>query len=184
MTELWLFGYGSLIWRPDFNYVEKRVGRISGWTRRFWQGSHDHRGVPDAPGRVVTLIPDLAGSCDGMAFRIPPDEVAGVVEQLDYREKNGYERHQIDCQLAPVECGGKVLPATTVNCLVYLAGQSNHAFLGEAPMAQIAAQIERSQGPSGSNREYLLELAAALREHSLEDEHVFELERLLHRCAE
>ncbi|OED37453.1 gamma-glutamylcyclotransferase [Chromatiales bacterium (ex Bugula neritina AB1)] len=179
MTDLWLFGYGSLIWRPDFEYVEKRVSYIDGWSRRFWQGSHDHRGVPDAPGRVVTLVPDSTGRCTGMVFRITADVAVEVLRQLDYREKNGYERHQVDCHLLPAEpCEGQTT-ASSVRCLVYVASQSNHAFLGEAPLAEIAEQIGRSHGPSGSNREYLLRLAEALRALGLHDEHVFKLEDLV-----
>lgn len=89
---------------------------------------------------------------------------------LDHREKNGYERHQVDCALKNGQ---------TVNCLVYLASESNVAFLGEAPQKEIVAQIRTATGPSGSNKEYLLKLAQALREHGLHDDHVFELEKLV-----
>ena len=170
MSGFWLFGYGSLIWRPDFPYLQKQVGTINGWSRKFWQGSHDHRGVPEAPGRVVTLVPEAGAQCGGMAFEVSGDHASGILSQLDYREKNGYERHQVDCEL---------ITGDTVSCLVYLAGASNHAYLGDAPAADIAEQIRVSEGPSGSNRDYLLNLASALREHQLNDPHVFALEALV-----
>src|SRR5690606_28504046 len=85
---VWVFGYGSLIYKVDFDVVEQRTASIRGWARRFWQGSHDHRGTPDAPGRVVTLVPEPDAVCVGMAYRIAPH----VFAHLDHREKNGYVR--------------------------------------------------------------------------------------------
>jgi cation transport regulator ChaC len=87
-ASVWLFGYGSLIFKPDFPFLEKRAAFIRGWTRRFWQGSHDHRGTETAPGRVVTLVPDPDAVCHGMAFLVTPEEFV----HLDHREKNGYLR--------------------------------------------------------------------------------------------
>ena len=173
--EIWLFGYGSLIWRPDFPFVKKRVAVVDGWVRKFWQGSHDHRGMPDAPGRVVTLLPAANQRCAGIAFQIAQQEALEIFKALDYREKNGYERHTAPCLLMEEK--------RTVECIFYIATESNPAFLGPAPVVDIAQQINVSAGPSGSNRDYLLQLARALRDHDLHDEHVFTLEREVLKLA-
>ena len=158
----WVFGYGSLIWKQDFPFLDARAGHIDGWARRFWQGSHDHRGTPRNPGRVLTLIEAPGERCGGRAFLVEPD----VFEHLDHREKNGYERIPVDVVFSGgVERG-----------VVYRATPDNHAFLGEAPLDEIARHIAASVGPSGANRDYLLELAGALRELGEADEHVFALE--------
>ena len=100
MTARWVFGYGSLIWRPDFDFLESQVADLSGFARRFWQGSHDHRGVPDSPGRVVTLVQQQrCHVCTGVAYLIDAEVVQTTFERLDHREKNGYERHSVDLQL-------------------------------------------------------------------------------------
>ena len=164
----WLFGYGSLIWRPDIDFIRRQPARVYGWSRRFWQGSHDHRGLPEAPGRVVTLIRDPQGFCDGMAYLVDATVIEETFNRLDHREKNGYERHAL--RLALHEDGDEQ------QGVVYIAPVGNFAYLGPAPLADIARQIHGAEGPSGRNVDYLLELAQALRSQGAADEHVFELE--------
>ena len=161
----WVFGYGSLIYKVDFPYRRREVASISGWKRRFWQGSHDHRGTPEAPGRVVTLLPAPGNICRGMAYEVDH----AVYEHLDHREKNGYQRHRVDIEL--IEAGG------TVEGTLYVAGTDNPAFLGPANPDELVEQILSAHGPSGSNREYLLKLDKALREIGETDSHVANLAR-------
>ncbi|MGK7297238.1 MAG: gamma-glutamylcyclotransferase [Candidatus Wenzhouxiangella sp. M2_3B_020] len=160
----WVFGYGSLIYKVDFPVLERAVASIEGWQRRFWQGSHDHRGTPVAPGRVVTLVP-AAAACMGVAYRVD----RGVFDHLDHREKNGYARHRVRIRLARA--------GRCVDGLLYVATEDNPAFLGPDAPDAMAAHIAVASGPSGTNREYLLRLAEALRGIGADDAHVFDLER-------
>jgi cation transport regulator ChaC len=161
-----LFGYGSLIYKVDFPYLERRPASVRHWVRRFWQGSHDHRGTPQQPGRVVTLVPQRDAVCVGMAYLITP----AVFAQLDVREKNGYQRLAAEIHL---ESGG------SAKGVVYIATAENVAFLGPASAAELARHIAAASGPSGPNRDYLLQLASALRGLGADDPHVFDIERHL-----
>lgn len=162
----WLFGYGSLIFKVDFPYLDSKPACIHGWSRRFWQGSHDHRGTVDNPGRVVTLIEESEAVCHGLAFQVD----SAVFEQLDVREKNGYLRLFVEMEFDDGNCESG---------LVYIATADNEAFLGETSEHEIARQIFHASGPSGPNRDYLLGLADALRNMHLQDSHVFGIEKYL-----
>lgn len=166
MDEIWLFGYGSLLYKIDFPILEQRKASVQHWVRRFWQGSHDHRGTPDAPGRVLTLVEQAGSICHGLAFRVEPE----VFEHLDHREKNGYLRHMVTLRFANTQ---------QQQGLLYVADENNAAWAGAAPIEQIASQIKHSVGPSGRNDEYVLKLASALRALDYVDEHVFSIEQAL-----
>ena len=165
----WFFGYGSLLWRPAFEHVEARRARLDGFARRFWQGSTDHRGVPGAPGRVVTLVPAPADHVVGLAYRVSARVRARALARLDHREQGGYRRRDVR-----VDVGGEVVPA-----LVYVAEPGNPEYLGPAPLDAMVEQIRRARGPSGRNDDYVLRLARWLRAAGARDPHVFELERAL-----
>lgn len=173
MSEpLWIFGYGSLVWRPGFAHTERRCGYVRGVARRFWQGSTDHRGVPGAPGRVVTLVSAGAHEhCWGTVYRVEPGREQEVLEGLDFREQGGYERRRVEVGLTD--------RGSIPRVLVYLATPDNPNWLGDAPLPEIAEQVRRSIGPSGPNVEYVLRLADALAAMGARDEHVEALARML-----
>lgn len=158
--SVWLFGYGSLIYKVDFPYLERRPATVRGWSRRLWQGSHDHRGTPGHPGRVATLVAQADATCVGMAYRVEPATFAW----LDVREKNGYLRFDTTLTFAD---------GATAAGIAYIAPPDNAAWLGPASAAEIARHVAGASGPSGLNRDYVLKLAAALRALDAQDPHVF-----------
>jgi cation transport regulator ChaC len=169
--DQWIFGYGSLLWRPAFEFLEREPGFILGFQRRFWQASPDHRGTPDAPGRVVTLIEGGIEPCWGVGYRVAAEVWPAVLEELDYREKAGYQR-----RTATLYFRDRADPATA---LLYIASPDNPNFRGDAPLEAIAEVARRAAGPSGSNREYVLELHAALVDMGGRDDHVAALAALI-----
>ena len=175
--DLWVFGYGSLVWRPGFPFAERRAGYIRHWSRRFWQGSTDHRGTPEQPGRVVTLVSEAEAICWGVAYRLSSHDRASVLDGLDYRERGGFVRDEVSVKLRDEQAGGH----EAVRALIYVATPDNPNYLGPAPLPHIAEQVERCHGPSGSNRAYVLELARSLSEIGADDDHVFSLAELLGR---
>lgn len=167
--RLWIFGYGSLVWRPAFAHVEARPAAVTGWTRRFWQWSTDHRGVPGAPGRVATVLPEPGAVCWGRAYAVAPQEQAAVLDGLDVREQQGYDRVTVSLRFDD---------GPGPQALMYVATAANPSFAGDTPLETIAEIVRTRRGPSGPNVEYLLRLAEALREIGADDPHVFALEAL------
>ncbi|KAK1826140.1 ChaC-domain-containing protein [Podospora conica] len=179
--EFWLFGYGSLIWKPPPHFDRRVPGYVTGYVRRFWQASQDHRGTPTAPGRVVTLISrsfwsQLTDHHDsapervwGVAYRIVPERVAEVKDYLDIREINGYTIHYTPFHPSS--------GAPSIRTLVYIGTPDNDQFVGPQDPQALAEHIARSAGPSGPNVDYLFGLEAALAALGPEsgDEHVRDL---------
>lgn len=161
----WLFGYGSLIWRPGFPPEAEVYGEVFGFRRRFYQGSPDHRGTDAQPGRVVTLLP---GGDDekvfGVALKIPPKQRATILDVLEEREQAGYER--LTVSVCPRD--GR----SPIEAFTFVATEDNPSFLGAAPLPQMAAQIATARGQSGPNRDYLLRLQQTLQQHRVSDPHV------------
>lgn len=171
----WLFGYGSLIFRPAIPFVERRPARVRGWTRRFWQWSTDHRGEPWRPGRVVTLAPAPDDICWGMAYRLDEAVADTIFADLDIRERGGYVRMETELELAaPAAQGSDASPALPriVTGLTYQGWPGNRNYAGPAPLAEIAAQVVEAKGPSGTNADYVRGLNAALNALGVEDAHV------------
>lgn len=172
-ASLWIFGYGSLVWRPDFKYKRSKVGYIQGYKRRFWHGDNFHRGNDELPGRVVTLIEDDDASTWGVAFEVTGSQMEESLGYLNVRETacGGYATKMVD--FFPE--GESHAP---VQALVYIATSDNPRYLGPASPEEIGAQIAVSRGKTGHNLEYLLRLAEFMRSSCphVEDHHLFSIE--------
>ena len=104
--DLWIFGYGSLMWRPGFDYVERLPVRLHGYHRAFCVWSHRYRGTPERPGLVLGL--DRGGSCLGIAYRIAPEKQDTVLAYL-------HEREMITGVYIPVICRSSILSPTAAS---------------------------------------------------------------------
>ncbi|EFN82025.1 putative glutathione-specific gamma-glutamylcyclotransferase 2 [Harpegnathos saltator] len=203
---MWVFGYGSLIWKADFPYEKKVVGRIKGYVRRFYQKSPDHRGVPNKPGRVVTLLASKNPENEvwGLAYKISSENIDNVVNHLDFREKGGYEKKTVlfypcnpskyiqsssnaDESNDPSKMNllSMSLSTTTEEApfylTIYIGDEKNPNYAGTENIDTIARHILVSRGISGSNVEYLYKLASAMRmiAPGVQDEHLFALEKIV-----
>uniref|UniRef100_A0A8C6V2G4 Gamma-glutamylcyclotransferase n=1 Tax=Neogobius melanostomus TaxID=47308 RepID=A0A8C6V2G4_9GOBI len=172
-SSLWIFGYGSLVWKPDFKYKRSKVGYIGGYKRRFWHGDNFHRGNDERPGRVVTLIEDDDASTWGVAFEVSGAQAEESLKYLNVRETmcGGYLTKMVDFFPEGEE-------GAPVQALVYIATKDNPLFLGYATPEVIGFQIAMSQGKSGHNLEYLRRLAEFMRQRCprVRDDHLFHIE--------
>lgn len=141
---------------------------LKGWSLRFWQGSEDHRGTPESPGRVATLVPATHGRVVGAVYRLEGDRQA-ILAYLDHREKGGYARLSLKVESDRGE----------VEALTYVGPPSSREYVGPEEESVTAAIIRRAVGPSGRNIDYLLNLHAALLELGESDSHVEALVRFL-----
>lgn len=170
--QTWIFGYGSLIWRPNFPYRDRVPARLDGWARRFWQGSPDHRGTPDRPGRVVTLLERPQASTWGAAYAVEDEVLKEVLVRLDLREVAGYALRRLTARTSD--------DAVLEPVLVYIAQPGNPSWLGPAEPRAIAHHAQGCAGRSGTNRDYVLQLASGLEQMGVQDPHVSAVATALH----
>lgn len=137
--------------------------RVLGYARRMWQGSTDHRGTPDYPGLVCTLVP--GDFCWGVAYEISDREWPRIRAELDYREKDGYDLVRL-----PAEG-----PDGPLEVWTYVADERNPSYIGHRPTPELAERMVHAAGESGPNWDYLFRLETVLRKLEIEDEHVSEL---------
>uniref|UniRef100_A0A8C7XUX2 Gamma-glutamylcyclotransferase n=1 Tax=Oryzias sinensis TaxID=183150 RepID=A0A8C7XUX2_9TELE len=171
--SLWIFGYGSLVWKPGFRFRKSKVGHIKGYKRRFWHGDDFHRGDKEKPGRVVTLVADDEACTWGVAYEVSESQIEETLQYLNIREVvfGGYTTEMVE--FIPKENNQDTLLA-----LVYIATSDNPIYLGPASDKEIAAQISICRGNTGHNTEYLQRLVEFMRLYcpDVEDEHLFSIE--------
>ena len=150
--SIWIFGYGSILWRPDFRFSQAIPAQLQGFHRRLCQGSTDHRGSSAFPGAVATLRPDPRESTTGIAYQLEGAVMERTLIGLNHREKNGYEQQIVSL----VSENQRVFTALT-----YIAPVGNPWDLGTPSTLDIAERVLRASGPSGSNLDYFLRLYAS-----------------------
>jgi cation transport protein ChaC len=167
--DLWIFAYGSLMWRPGFAYEEARRARLTGYRRAFCIYSVHHRGTPERLGLVLGL--DRGGACEGVAYRIAAANVAETRRYLRARELvNGVYREA----LVPIEL--EQGPPAEVTALAFIVERAHHTYAGRLPLATQARLIRGAKGISGANLDYLVSTVRHLNELGIRER---ELERLV-----
>lgn len=159
-TDLWVFGYGSLMWRPGFTFEERQGATLKGFHRSLCVLSHVHRGTPDRPGLVMGL--DRGGSCRGLAFRVASGHAAETVRYLREREQvTSVYLERV--QPVRLDDGRRVL------ALTYVVDRGHAQYAGRLPRPDLIALVRAGVGQSGANPEYVVQTHAALQELGVHD---------------
>jgi glutathione-specific gamma-glutamylcyclotransferase len=153
--DLWVFAYGSLMWRPDFPFVERLEARLVGAHRALCVYSFVHRGTPERPGLVLGL--DQGGTCRGIAYRVPVKERGTTVAYLRAREQvtSVYR----EC-IRPIWL--KSRPERRVQALCYMVDRGHVQYAGRLSLEQQLHHVRQGHGHSGANRDYVIATVGAL----------------------
>jgi cation transport protein ChaC len=167
--DVWVFGYGSLVWNPLVHHEERRVARLHGFHRSFCLWSHVNRGSLQKPGLVLGL--DSGGSCRGVAFRIAARQCAEELRLLWRREM---VLGVYSPRWATVEAGGETLRA-----IAFFANRGHANYAGRLPLETVIKTLVSARGQLGTPAEYLLETVRGLVEHGVRDPYLLELRKRL-----
>lgn len=166
-ADVWLFGYGSLVWNPIVHYEERRVARLHGFHRSFCLWSHVNRGSLQKPGLVLGL--DSGGSCRGVAYRIAGHHAADELRLLWRREMvlGAY------CpRWAKIDAGEEDIQA-----IAFFVNRSHPNYAGKLPLETVIKTLVSTRGQLGTPAEYLLETVRGLIEHGVRDPYLLELRK-------
>ena len=166
---VWIFGYGSLIWSPMFEYAERRVARLRGYHRGFYLWSRINRGSPEVPGLVLGL--DRGGSCGGMAYRLADSAIEEELMLLWRREMLTGTYQPRWTHVATRE--------GAIRAIAFVVDRSKPGYAGRLTDHQILAAVARARGHYGTCMEYLRETAQSLEQHGIADRRLSRLARLI-----
>jgi len=168
--DLWVFGYGSLMWRPGFEPAERHAARLHGYHRALCVWSWVYRGTRHRPGLVLAL--DQGGCCLGRAFRVRAPDKHAVADYL-------YQRELITAVYVPMLREVRLASGASVTALTFRADRAHPQYAGRLSPAEAAATVARARGRTGHNREYVAKTVAHLEEMRIRDEF---LERVMDLC--
>lgn len=170
-SDLWVFGYASLIWNPGFEAAEQRLATVHGWHRALEMYSRINRGTPERPGLVCALVP--GGSCRGLAFRIARKRADEVLETLWAREMVTavYDPRWLRCRTGTAE----------VRALAFTLSRSSPNHTGTLPEAALVEILRHARGRYGSTLAYLVDTGSSLRQHGIRDHGIERLVALARR---
>jgi glutathione-specific gamma-glutamylcyclotransferase len=167
--DVWVFAYGSLIWNPAFHFVERRLGRIWGYHRRFCLWTYLGRGSLDCPGLMLGL--DRGGSCQGLFYRI---EARAVEEELTLI----WRREMITAAYVPTWLEGRTATGS-VRALAFTINRQHQRYAGKLDEARVVEALATAEGPIGRCCEYLFNTHDHLRELSIHDPQLGRICRLV-----
>jgi cation transport protein ChaC len=160
--ELWVFGYGSLMWRPGFEFVERVPARLIGEHRALCVYSFVHRGTPEKPGLVLGL--DRGGACRGIAFRVAEQHRAATVAYLRAREQVTSVYREV---MRSVWLENE--PRQRVSALAYVVDRGHVQYAGRLSLAEQLRHVQQGHGQSGANRDYVIATVKAIEAEGFRD---------------
>ncbi|HVV39915.1 MAG TPA: gamma-glutamylcyclotransferase [Nitrobacter sp.] len=171
--DLWVFGYGSLMWRPGFAFIEQVPARLIGEHRALCVYSFDHRGTPEKPGLVLGL--DRGGACRGIAFRVAARDREATIAYLRSREQTTHVYREV---MRSVWLENE--PRERVSALAYVVDRGHVQYAGRLSLAEQVRYVRQGHGRSGNNRDYVLSTVTSIEAQGFRDSRLHELALLLH----
>ncbi|ESZ11309.1 gamma-glutamylcyclotransferase [Mesorhizobium sp. M0923] len=169
--DIWIFAYGSLIWKPEVNHIEERIGTVRGWHRSFCLSLTRWRGTKDQPGLMMAL--DRGGQCKGVAYRLTSATAQAQLNKLFRREMGAKPPTNMPRWLT-VAIGGQ-----SVRAIAFVANRNGRGYVGKLSLEMTAERLSTACGHWGSGAEYLYNTVVQLEARGIRDRYLWRLQRLV-----